>query len=212
VCVCVCMCVCVWVWVCVRACVRVCAVVYACACAWQTTQHHPKEKEDVNSLMYTSASLAWAWPPYASLKSNKNFGRMRKMDHQKFYNCKKKIETAAHRNTETVPHLPRSYGSRYKVWTLFKAVGIVPTTSQPAACTDDIECTTCEICLYYLGFESLIPPVILPPLKDMYICNVCNCNCLWQCLLETNCYYVNEWRPLTPMTHGPAVNINENEK
>jgi len=55
-------------------------------------------------------------------------------------------------------------------------------TSQAAAHTD-IECATCEMCSYHLGLESLD---LLPPFKDMYICDVCNRFYHWQCLLKPN--------------------------
>ena len=93
---------------------------------------------------------------------------------------------------------------------LIKAVGLVRKTIQAAACTD-IACASCEMCSYHLGLESLD---LLPPFKDIYICD-CNRTYNWQCLLKTNCYNVNEQEAID--THDtwacPAiVNLNENEK
>ena len=72
---------------------------------------------------------------------------------------------------------------------IFKAVELVPKTTQTAARTEIACASSCEICPYHLGLESLD---LLPPFKDMYICNVCNRTYQWQCLLTTNCYNANE--------------------
>jgi hypothetical protein len=83
---------------------------------------------------------------------------------------------------------------------LSEAVGLVPKTIQAAARTD-IACASCEMCSSHIGLDSLD---MLPPLKDMYICNVCNCTYSWQCLLETNCYNTIEREAIDTNTHGPA--------
>ena len=71
---------------------------------------------------------------------------------------------------------------------LFKAVELVPKTTQAAARTD-IACASYEVCSYHLGLESLD---LLPPLKDVYIYDICNRIYHWQCLLKTNCHNANE--------------------
>jgi len=81
---------------------------------------------------------------------------------------------------------------------LSEAVGLVPKTIQAPARTDiACACASCEMCSYHLGLDSLD---MLPPLKGMYICSVCN----WQCLLETNCYNTIEREAIDTNTHGPA--------
>jgi hypothetical protein len=68
------------------------------------------------------------------------------------------------------------------------------------------------MCSYHLGLETLD---LLPPFKDMYICNVCNRTCHWQCLLKTNCYNANEQQAIdTNDTWAcPAcVSLNENKE
>jgi hypothetical protein len=91
----------------------------------------------------------------------------------KYYTCNKRGRGAG------PPERQKQYHTHYapmnlEGWALplFKAVQVelLPKTTQAAACTD-IECANCEICSYHLGLESLY---LLPPFKDMYVCNVCN--------------------------------------
>ena len=105
----------------------------------------------------------------------------------------KGVETMAPQNDRS------SYDLRLWPLPLFKAVGLVPKTSQAAA-RSDIACAS-EFCSYHLGRESLD---LLPRFKDMYIGDVCNCTYQWQCLLKTDGYNAMSERLFTPMTHEPA--------
>ena len=66
---------------------------------------------------------------------------------------------------------------------LFISVGLVPKSSKTIA-RSQMKCASCEICSYHLGLES---PDLSPPIKDMYICDVCIRTYHWQCLLKTSC-------------------------
>ena len=68
------------------------------------------------------------------------------------------------------------------------------------------------MCSYHLGLESLD---LLPPFKDMYICDIFDRTYHWQCLLKTNCYNANEREAIdnNDTWACPAcVSLNENEK
>jgi hypothetical protein len=88
----------------------------------------------------------------------------------------------------------------FERWALFKAVGLVPKTIQAAARTD-IASASCEVCSNHLGLELLD---LLPPFKDVSICDVCNCIYHWHCYYKPTAIMSMSERLLTPMTHGPA--------
>jgi hypothetical protein len=86
------------------------------------------------------------------------------------------------RSNTTIPHALHSYDFKRVALPLFKVVGSVPKTTQAGA-RPDIACASCEMRAYHLGLESLD---LLPPFKDMYICEVCNRTYHWQCLLKSD--------------------------
>ena len=94
---------------------------------------------------------------------------------------------------------------------LFKSGGLVLKSSKTIA-QSQIKCASCEICSYHLGLES---PDLSLPLKDMYICDVCNRTYHWQCLLKTSCCNTTEREAIDASDSWacPArINLNQNEK
>ena len=127
--------------------------------------------------------------------------------------------TPKKRDRDDTPQRQKQYHTYYapmiiERWALplFKSAGLVPKSSKTIA-RSLIKCASCEICSYHLGLES---PVLSPPFKDMYICDVCSRTYHhWQCLLKTSCCNATEGEAIDANDSWacPAcINLNQNEK
>ncbi len=67
---------------------------------------------------------------------------------------------------------------------ILKKAGFTPKKIFPGA-RSAVECACSEMCFYNLGLQ---PKTNVPPLNDMYICEVCNQTYHWVCLKNTGCY------------------------
>jgi len=112
------------------------------------------------------------------------------IDNWRFFTPKK-------RDRDDTPLRQKQYHTYYapmniERWALplFISVGLVPKSSKTIA-RSQMKCASCEICSYHLGLES---PDLSPPIKDMYICDVCIRTYHWQCLLKTSCCNARHWK------------------
>ena len=86
---------------------------------------------------------------------------------------------------------------------LFKPVGLVPKSSRTIA-RSRTKCASCEICSYHLGLKS---PDLSPPLKDMYICDVCKSTTTGNACLKQAVATPLKGKLSMPMIHGTALPV-----